>query len=50
MSKNKLLDFENQLPFAKEKQLKEMSNLVCGIRLYKDRKVCQEEIFDSTYT
>lgn len=49
---NKLSNFENQLPSSKRKQLKEIVNLVCGIRLYSynmDQRTCNEEIFDSRY-
>lgn len=49
---NKLSDFENQLPSSKRKQLKEIANLVCGIKLYSynmNQRTCNEEIFDSRY-
>lgn len=49
---NKLSDFENQLPSSKERQLKKIANLVCGIRLYSyniDQKSCDDEIFNSIY-
>jgi len=45
---NQSLDLENQLPHSKEEKLKEIANLVCGIRLCNmDRTNCKEEITDS---
>jgi len=47
-NRTKSSEFENQLPSLKLNQLKEISNLVCGIWLYNlDRKDVKETL-DST--
>lgn len=48
IDRKKLSDFE-QLSSLNEKQLNEIANLVCGLRLYNvDQSTCKEEILDST--
>lgn len=47
LNQNKLIEFENQLPSSKKKQLKEIANLVCGILNTTDQRACKEKIFDS---
>lgn len=50
LNQTKLSEFENQLQSLKINQLKEISNLTCGIWLYNmDRKDIREETLDSTY-
>ncbi|XP_022167675.1 cilia- and flagella-associated protein 206-like [Myzus persicae] len=47
LNRTKSSEFENQLPSLKINQLKEISNLVCGIWLYNmDRKDKREETLD----
>jgi len=51
LNRTKSTEFENQLSSLKINQLREISNLVCGIWLYNmDRKDVREETLDSTYT
>lgn len=49
MNRNQLSDFEDQPQSTKEKHLKEITQLVCGLRLqnYTDRRIFKEDIFFS---
>ncbi|XP_025202297.1 uncharacterized protein LOC112599571 [Melanaphis sacchari] len=51
LNQTKLSEFENQLSSLKTNQLKEISNMVCGIWLYNiDRKDIREETLDMINT
>jgi len=50
LNQTKPSEIENQLQSLKSNELKEISNLICGIWLYNmDRKDIREETLDSTY-